>query len=78
MKNFINLSSRVINKLHIVEIVKNKNQYNINMSGLNINGFMCTIFGNISSYEKTITICEKNNKQDYDIITNFISNESKN
>ena len=36
MKNFINLTSCVINKLHISEIIKKPGNYNIHMSNSDI------------------------------------------
>ena len=37
MKHFINLTSRVINKLHIIEIIKKPNKYEIHMNTNDIN-----------------------------------------
>lgn len=74
MKSFIKLTSHVINKLHIVEIIKNQNKYSIYMSNNNISGFLIFGGGYVSSDYNKIEICEKHNKQDYDTITNFINN----
>jgi hypothetical protein len=73
MKHFINLSTRVINKLHIIEIVKYPGKYTIYMNNNNINGLFLFSFGSISNTYNSITICEKDDKKDYDIITNFIT-----
>ena len=72
MKQFINLSTRVINKLHIIEIVKKPNNYTITMSISNIDGWLLFSTGNLETKSNIIDICEKNNKHDYDIITKFI------
>ena len=72
MKHFINLSSCVLNKLHIVEILKRPSKYNIYMSNSSIDGTMIFSMGSISSKINIIEICEKTNKQDYDTITNLI------
>jgi hypothetical protein len=73
MNHFIKLTSRVINKLHITQIIQNQNKYYINMTGNNIDGVMILSSGGISSKCDTIEICEAKNKQDYDIITEFIT-----
>lgn len=73
MKSFIKLTSHVINKLHIVEIIKNQNKYFIYMSNNKISGVIIFGGGYVSSDYNKIEICEKNNKQDYDTITDFIS-----
>ena len=72
MKHFINLTSCVINKLHIIEIIKKPYKYNIHMSNNGIDGNLIFGSGGISSNNNIIEICEKNNKQDYDIITDLI------
>lgn len=72
MKYFIKLTSRVINKLHIVDIQKIDNTYYINMNNNHIRGSMLFSFGAVSSTNDSIIIFEKTNKKDYDIITKFI------
>jgi hypothetical protein len=72
MKHFINLTSCVINKLHIVEIIKKQNMYRIYMNKSRFDGFMLFSSGSVSSTQNIIEICQKNNKEDYDIISNFI------
>lgn len=64
MKHFINLTSRVINKLHITEIRKKPSKFYIYMNNNCIDGFLQN---NI-----IIEICKKNDKLDYDTITNLI------
>ena len=45
MKHFINLTSRVINKSHIIEIMKEPNKYYLHMSNTSINGFVLVSTG---------------------------------
>lgn len=78
MKHFIHLSSRVINKLHIVEIMRQPNKYYIYMNNKEISGLMFGWFGNLSTNHSIVQVCETKNKEDYDIITNFINNEKLN
>jgi len=72
MKHFINLTSRVINKLHIIEIIKQPSKYEIHMSNNSINGIMLFSSGNLRTHINIIEICEKKDKQDYDTITDLI------
>lgn len=74
MKHFINLTSRVINKLHIVQIVKQPNKYYIHISKNESYAFFAFGSGFLDSYDNVIEICEKKNKQDYDKITSEIEN----
>jgi len=72
MQKFINLSSILINKSYITYILKKPNKYIIYVNKYNVNGF--TVVGNGQLYSNIdyFEICEKNNKNDFDIITNFI------
>ena len=72
MQHFINLTSRVINKLQIIEIVKKPSMYHIHMSNNHIDGIMLFSTGSIWNEKNIIKVCEKNNKQDYDTITEII------
>ena len=72
MKHFINLTSRVINKLHIIEIIKQPNIYEIYMSNNNINGFLLFASGALGTNHNIIEICKTKDKQDYDTITDLI------
>jgi hypothetical protein len=74
MSHFINLSSRVINKLHIIEIIKYPSTYYIYMSNNYISGTFVFSFGGIKSDHNIITISAKDDKQDYDTITELIKN----
>ena len=69
MINFIRLSSRLINKLHIVEIIHKPTKYFIHLSNFKINGFMLLSSGKIETNNGLIEICEKDNKKDYDTIS---------
>ena len=73
MRQFINLSSRIINKLHIIEIIKKPTKYYIHMTNNDIDGFMLCGSGGIITNHNIIEICEKDNKLDYDIITTEIT-----
>jgi hypothetical protein len=77
MKHFINLTSRVINKLHIIEIIKQPTKYRIYMSNNSINGFCFFASGNIETHRNIIEICQQKDKQDYDTITELIKNIAK-
>ena len=72
MKHFINLTSIVINKLHIVEIVKQPNKYRIYMSNNSVRGFLFFASGSLETDHNIIEICEKKDKQDYETITALI------
>lgn len=72
MKHFINLTSCVINKLHIIEIVKKTSMYNIHMSNNGSSGLILFSAGFVSNVNNIIEVCEKKNKQDYDTITELI------
>lgn len=74
MKHFINLTSRVINKLHIIEIIKQPNKYEICMSNKNVNGFLFFASGTFETNHNIIEICKEKDKQDYDTITNILNN----
>jgi len=77
MKHFINLTSRIINKQHIIEIVKSPSKYYIYMNNNNLSGFTLFSIGSLSTNNNIIEICEKTNKQDYDVITDLINKINK-
>ena len=77
MKHFINLTSRVINKLHIIEIIKQPNMYEIYMTNRSIGGSLFFASGWLETTDNIIEICEKKNKQDYGIITDLIKQLDK-
>jgi hypothetical protein len=73
MKHFINLTRCVINKLHIIEIVKTPSQYSIRLSNNSIRGVFLLSSGQITTYTDTVILCETKDKADYDTITEFIN-----
>ena len=72
MNTFLNLTTRVINKLHIIEIIKKNSNYSIYMSNHSVNGFILFSSGRVETNYNIIEICEKKDKDDYDVITDFI------
>ena len=73
MTSFIKLTSRLINKSHIIEIVQTPRQYNLFITNHNINGvWVMPLVGLLTTSGNNIKICETKNKHDYDIITEFI------
>jgi len=72
MKQFIKLTSRILNKLHIVEIKKTPNKYFIHMSNNDINGFILCASGVVTTRFNIIEICEEKHNLDYHIITDVL------
>lgn len=72
MKYFINLTSKVINKLHIIEIVKRPHKYEIHMSNNTGYGILMFGSGSINTRYNIIEIYKNRDKQDYETITNLI------
>jgi hypothetical protein len=73
MLQFLRLTSRVINKAHIIEITKpSLDKYSIYMSNTHISGFAVLGGGSISSTQNVIEICKVQNPHDYDCISKFI------
>lgn len=73
MKTFINLSSVVINKLHITEVVKKPGKYYIYVNNSNINGKFIFSLGRITTIYNIVEICENTNKKDYKLVTDWIN-----
>lgn len=73
MNQFIKLSSRIINKSHIIEIVKTPNVYEIYLTNSSISGEIILSSGNVYTKQNIITIHEKYDKQDYETINKFIT-----
>jgi len=73
MKKFINLTSRVINKSHITEILKLPGKYYIYMTNSSFSGLFVAGTGIISTDYNKLVVCEQKDKQDYDKITEFIN-----
>jgi len=72
MKQFINLTSRILNKLHIIEIRKMPNKYFIHMSNDSINGLILCASGGVTTNHNIIEVCEQNHNLDYHIITDVL------
>ena len=72
MKHFIILTSRVINKLHIIEIIKQPNMYEIHMNKYHLDGYGVLGCGVVEAVNWIITICKNKNIKDYNIITNLL------
>jgi hypothetical protein len=66
MKYFINLTSRTINKFHIIEIIKQPNLYILHITNSSTSA-------DIWKHNNVIKICNTKNKQDYKTITDFIN-----
>jgi len=73
MKQFITLTSRIINRSHIIEIFKEPNKYFIYMSNNSLYGELVMANGSVSTKYNIIEICEKSNKRDYTTITDVIN-----
>lgn len=76
MKHFINLTGCVINKLHIIDIIKTSNKYCIHLANNSFSGQFLFSCGEITSYKTTLEVCKTKDKADYDTITEFINNET--
>jgi hypothetical protein len=73
MNHFIKLSSMVINKLHITQIIQEQGKYRVFLTHQYNKGFMLWGCGTFTIEFGMIEICETKNKQDYSIITEFIT-----
>lgn len=74
MNTFLKLSKRIINTRQISEIVIKNNLYNIYFSHTINNGFFLFTVGWIDTNVDKITITLEKDKEDYDILTNWINN----
>lgn len=69
MSHFIKLQAILINKLHIIKIIKQpKNIYHIHMTNNTIDAYIFT-------EPNIIKIDETHNKIDYDTVSNFIDKQ---
>ena len=73
MKQFINLTSIILNKSHIIEIIKQPNKYFIHMSNNHLYGELVLANGRVSTKQNIIEICEQNHNRDYNIITDLLN-----
>ena len=72
MKQFIKLTSIILNKSHIVEIIKLPNKYFIHMSNNHLYGEFVMANGSVSTKQNIIEICKRDNNRDYNIITDVL------
>lgn len=73
MSHFIKLQAILINKLHIIQIIKQpKNIYHIHMTNNIMDGF---VIGDMFIEPTIIKIDETHNKIDYDTVSNFIDKQ---
>ena len=77
MKHFINLTNVVINKFHIVEIIKKPNKYLIMLSNNHMEGSGAFTFGVILSKDNVIEINDTRNPSDYKKITDWHTSSEK-
>jgi hypothetical protein len=73
MSQFIKLSFIILNKNLINTIRIHPNKYHIYTMENNINGVMLFGSGKIDSNPEKIVICEKQDPEDYKIISNWIN-----
>ena len=73
MRQFINLTSIVINKLHITEIVKKPGKYYIYLNNSSINGVAMFGYKSITTIYNIIEVCETKNKADYETVKGWIN-----
>lgn len=74
MRQFLKLSSTLINMNHVVKITQNPNNYHIYMHNMGMNGWMFCSSGAVTSRDHIIVVCEKEEKADYDAISKWIAN----
>jgi len=72
MKQFIKLTSLIINKNLITSVFIKSNKYYIYTIENNINGFMLLGTGGSSSSPEKIVICGEKSPEDYKIISKWI------
>jgi hypothetical protein len=72
MKAFLQLTTRVINASHIVQIVTTPTSYCIHMTTQRTSGVFLFSSGSLSSYPDTIQICKTKQASDYDAVTRFL------
>jgi len=72
MKQFIKLTSLILNKSHIIAIVTQPNKYFIHMSNNRLYGEFVLANGSVSTEQNIIEICEQNNNRDYHIIKDLL------
>ena len=78
MSKFIKLANCIINTNYIHSIVINPNKYYIHLMSNRFDGYYVGLFGfgNISSFNPEIEVCESKHSSDYKIISDWIDNYS--
>jgi hypothetical protein len=78
MTKFLKLTRLIINTKYIHSIVIHPNKYCINVASNKFEGSKWNVigfgFGNISSYNCEIEVCETQNPNDYNIVSDWICN----
>ena len=74
MRQYLKLSSTLINMNHVVKITNSNNKYHIYMHNTDLNGWMICSSGVVASRDNMIVVCEKEEKKDYDIISKWMTN----
>ena len=72
MKQFIKLTSLILNKSHIIAIIKQPNKYLIHMSNNRLFGEFVFGNGSVSTEQNIIEICKQNNNRDYHIMKDLL------
>ena len=72
MKPFLQLTSRVINASHIVQIVTTPTSYCIHLTAQKTSGIFLFSSGSLASHPHTVEICKIKQASDYDAVTRFI------
>jgi hypothetical protein len=72
MSKFLKLSALIINTSKIICVEIKPSKYILKISELNLSGSIFVGSGWIGSKPLTITICEKNNYQDFQTIKKWI------
>ena len=72
MTPFLRLTTRVINPIHIVQIVTTPTSYQIHMTSQKTVGIFLFSSGSFSSHPRTIEICKTKQTSDYDAVTRFL------
>ena len=73
MRHFIHLTNTVINKWHIIKVIKKPNKYCIHLNHLQIEGFAILGSGGVECQMNVIEICETRDPTDYKKITEWIT-----
>ena len=72
MKPFLQLTTRVINASHIVQIMTTPTSYCIHLTAQKTSGVFLFSSGSLSSSPDTIQICKTKQPSDYDAVTRFL------